>query len=149
VEPRATRLTTCQGVNPIGLPDCGLRVLRAFPFTQILVFEDCVMLHQFWPLGPDKTRFVLRMYFGARPDSRLEQFAEPHMAASTQDVLSEDVGMTGLQMLGMKGGGVQELLLGEDELAIRYTQQIIEDYLHERPFVTASGRDPRGALDRN
>jgi phenylpropionate dioxygenase-like ring-hydroxylating dioxygenase large terminal subunit len=132
--PRETKLTSCKGVNPIGLPKFGLRVLYAFPFTQILIFEDRFMVHQFWPLGLDRTRFAIRFYFRKPPASRLEQFAEAHMMASTRDVLSEDVGMTRLQQIGLRGGGLKEIHFGENELAIRFTHDAIQAYLE--------GRDP-------
>jgi phenylpropionate dioxygenase-like ring-hydroxylating dioxygenase large terminal subunit len=131
-QPRATKLTTCAGINPIGLPHFGLRVLFAFPFTQILVFEDRYMLHQFWPMGPEKTRFVLRFYARTAPASHLQAFAEAHMMATTRDVLSEDVAMTARQQRGMRGGGIKRLYFGENEVAIRYAHEIIQRYLSEK-----------------
>lgn len=128
---RATKLTTCKGINPIGLPNFGVRVLYAFPITQLLVFEDRYMWHQFWPMGVEKTRFVLRFYFRSAPASYLQQFAEAHMMASTRDVLTEDVGMTRLQQRGMRSGTVKQLYLGENELVVRYTHQVIQSYLND------------------
>src|SRR5262249_25058542 len=40
---RTTRLTSCKGINPIGLPHFGLQCLYFFPFSQIQVFEDRYM----------------------------------------------------------------------------------------------------------
>jgi phenylpropionate dioxygenase-like ring-hydroxylating dioxygenase large terminal subunit len=130
--PRETKLTRCKGVNPIGLPKFGLRVLYAFPMAQVVVFEDRYMLHQFWPLGPDRTRFVVRMYFRRPPASHLEAFAEAYMVASTRDVFAEDVGMSRLQQIGMKGGALKQVHFGENELAIRFAHASIQAYLDDR-----------------
>ncbi len=133
-KPRVTRLTACEGINPIGLPNFGLRCLYAFPFSQIQVFEDRWMWYQFWPMGLEKTRFVLRFYARSAPASYLQQFAEAHMLATTRDVVAEDVAMTRLQQQGMKSGGHKQVYLGENELLIRHTHQMIDAYLADHPI---------------
>ena len=57
--------------------------------------------------------------------------------ASTRDVLTEDVGMTRLQQIGLKSGGMKQLHFGENELAIRFTHEVIQAYLEERAPIGA------------
>jgi phenylpropionate dioxygenase-like ring-hydroxylating dioxygenase large terminal subunit len=122
-------LTDCQSINPIGLPNFGLSTLAIFPSTGLFVFADRYFIQQFWPLGVNKTRLVMRFYFRNPPASHLEAFAEAHMRASGRDVVTEDVAMTSIQHHGLKGGGIRQLHLGENELLIRFTHEMIEEWL--------------------
>lgn len=122
--------TTARGINRIELPNYSTSTMNFFPLSQFQILADRYMWLRYWPLSPDKTRFIVRMYFGAPPRSHLEEFAEAFQLASTRDVFTEDVSMTRLQQQGMKSGGVKEVVLGENEHMIRFTTQMIHEYMN-------------------
>jgi len=130
-EPKATKLTDCESLNPIGLPNFGLTTLSMFPATWLFVFEDRYFIQQFWPLGVDRTRLVMRFYFRSAPSSYFEEFAEANLFASGRDVVSEDVAMTSRQQRGLNGRGVSQLQLGENELLLRFTHEAIDAWLDD------------------
>ena len=130
-EPRRTKLSDSKSFNPIGVPNHALTVIVIFPVTALFVFEDRYFIQQFWPLGVDKTRLVARFYSRSPPTSYLEEFAEAHQQASGRDVVSQDVAMTSRQQRGLRGGGVKQLHLGENELLIRFTHEMIDAWLND------------------
>ena len=130
--PRMTKLSTCKGVNPIDMPHFLARALFFFPFTLLMVSDQSYFINQVWPLGADKTRFAARLYFRSPPASYLQQFGEAHMLATSRDLVSEDSVMTRTQYRGLKSGGMKQLYLGENELMIRYTHEMIQAYLNDR-----------------
>ena len=54
------------------------------------------------------------------------------MMASTRDLFSEDSVMTRSQYRALKSGGMKQLYLGENELMIRHTHEMIQAYLNDR-----------------
>jgi phenylpropionate dioxygenase-like ring-hydroxylating dioxygenase large terminal subunit len=129
-------LAAHRGVNRLGLPNFGLRVVNLFPNTQILIFPDSYWVLQYWPLGPERTRFVLRNCGRAAPTSYLEEFAAGQMLASQRDVFSEDIAMTQSQQSGMQGGVIKRLHLSENEVAIRHFHQAVVSCLEAQPSVS-------------
>ncbi len=128
-EAKPRLFTTARGINRLGLPNYSTSTMNIFPLSQFQVLADRYMWLQYWPLSPELTRFRVRMFFAAKPRTHLEAFAEAFQLASTRDVFTEDVSMTRLQQAGMKSGGVKEVMLGENEHMIRFTTQMLQEYL--------------------
>lgn len=124
--------TEGKGINRVGLPNFALQFLNLFPLTHIEVFPNRFMWYQFWPTSVDRTRLSLRMYAREKPNSWLSAFTEGHMVATTRDIVTEDLAMTRIQQLGMKGGGFKQLWLGENEFLLRFMAEIVDDYRQGR-----------------
>lgn len=127
---RPRLFTSAKGINRIDLPNYSTSLLNFFPLSQMQVLADRYMWFQFWPLSPDVTRYIVRMFFARKPASYREAFAEAFMLASTRDVVTEDVSMTRMQQIGLKSGGVKQLYLGENEPLLRFMNLQIQDYLN-------------------
>jgi phenylpropionate dioxygenase-like ring-hydroxylating dioxygenase large terminal subunit len=121
--------TDCPAVNRIGLPNFGDEVANIFPLSQFQILADRYMWFQFWPMGPEKTRFVARMYGARPPKSYREEFADAHLVASTRDIITEDLSMTELQQRGQRSVGDGKLYLGENEVMLRFIYKVIRSYL--------------------
>jgi phenylpropionate dioxygenase-like ring-hydroxylating dioxygenase large terminal subunit len=128
----ATRLVASEGVNPLGLPQFGLRVLNLFPMTQVQIFNDSYNLLQYWPISAARTRVVIRRYARSAPCSHFEAFVEAYGRACGRDVLAEDIPMTEQQQIALQGGGLKQVHFGEHEPILRFFHKMIGDHLDER-----------------
>jgi len=117
------------GVNRIGLPSMSAEIMLLFPLTCLQILANRYIWFQYWPVAVDKTRFVLRIYMPSAPSSYREAFAEAHMATYSRDIASEDAWMAATQHRSLKGGGVKDVLLGENECVIRFFHKMIAEYL--------------------
>lgn len=125
----AKKISAYESVNPIGMPHFWLRMLSFFPFTQVAVFDDAFAMNFFWPLGPDKTRYVQRYYFRTPPASYLEEFSRAHMEAAGRDLFTEDAIMMAAQHRALKSGAMRQLNLGENELLLRHLHTTVRAWL--------------------
>lgn len=130
-EPTARRLSSYPSINPIGMPHFWLRMLSILPFTQLAIFDDTYATNHFWPLGPDKTRYVQRYYFRAAPASFLEEFSRAHMMVAARDLFAEDAAMTRSQHRALRSGAIKQLHLGENELLVRHLHATVEAWLND------------------
>lgn len=117
------------GVNPLGLPQFGVRLIYLFPMTQIVLFTNRYQVLQYWPLSVERTRFVFRVYTAVPPASYRERFAESCLVAQARDLLTEDVAMTQLQQIGLRGRGEGRVHFGDNEVGIRFAHQAMRSYL--------------------
>jgi hypothetical protein len=58
-----------------------------------------------------------------------EEFAAANTLAATRDVVSEDLAMSRLQQIGLKGGGKKYQNFGENEPLLRLFTRDYETYL--------------------
>jgi phenylpropionate dioxygenase-like ring-hydroxylating dioxygenase large terminal subunit len=138
--PAATNLVRSEGVNPLGLPQFGLRVLNIFPITQVQIFSDSYNVLQYWPVSTGKTRVVIRRYARWAPRSYFEAFVEAYGRACGRDVLAEDIPMTEQQQIALQGGGLPRLHFGEHEPILRFFHRMVEDHLNDRVTFAAGER---------
>jgi phenylpropionate dioxygenase-like ring-hydroxylating dioxygenase large terminal subunit len=125
-------LSDYECVNPIGMPHFWLRMLSILPFTQIAIFNDNYATNHFWPLAPDKTRYVQRYYFRGPPSSHLEEFSRAHMMATARELFVEDAMITRSLHRALSSGGMKHLHLGENELLLRHFHETVQAWLGER-----------------
>jgi phenylpropionate dioxygenase-like ring-hydroxylating dioxygenase large terminal subunit len=108
------------GINPARITNFNLEVLNVFPNTQIQIVGDSFLWYQYWPLGPGKMHWEARIYAAAAPRTYAQEFAEAHIQAASRDVLTEDSSMSRLQQIGLESGGKTDIILGENELFLRF-----------------------------
>jgi phenylpropionate dioxygenase-like ring-hydroxylating dioxygenase large terminal subunit len=106
-----------------------------FPFTCLQFLANRYIWFQYWPVAPDRTHFVMRLYFQSAPSSYREAFAEAHMAAYTRDIVTEDGSMVARQHRSFLSGGLSWTMLGENESVLRHFHQMIQQRLAD---VTAA-----------
>ena len=115
-------------VNRVGLPAFSVETIHLFPFSVLQTLTNRYIWFQYWPIGPNKTRAVTRLYNPAAPENYRQAFAEAHLVAYSRDIMTEDTYVTQLQQKGLRGGGVKEVVLGEHEYMLRYFHEAVLRY---------------------
>lgn len=97
--------------------------------------------HTHWPLGPDRTRGVIRMYWTTQADCASRAFAQELGAMSIRDVLSEDRNAVESAQRGLSSGAVSEIHLQDHEMLLRHlyetVQERVAEYLAEQEAAGA------------
>ncbi|MDR2856768.1 MAG: aromatic ring-hydroxylating dioxygenase subunit alpha [Novosphingobium sp.] len=92
--------------------------------------------HTHYPLGPDRTRGVVRLYWTKKPDSASRLFAQEMGAMSIRDVLSEDRFAVQSGQRGLNSGAVEQVRFQDHEMLLRHlyetVQEQVADYLAEQ-----------------
>jgi len=92
--------------------------------------------HTHFPLGPDRTRGVVRMYWTKQPDSATRMFVEEFGAMSIRDVLSEDRFAVEAAQRGLNSGAIEDMHLQDHEMLLRHmcetVQEKVSAYLAEQ-----------------
>lgn len=125
----ARRFIDHHAVNRIDLPSMATEAMLLFPFTCVQLMNNRYIWFQYWPVSVDKTRLVFRMYSERKPFSYREVFAESHMIAYSRDVVTEDCNVIDMQHRGLKGGGLSEVIFGDNECLLRHFHEMIAKYL--------------------
>jgi phenylpropionate dioxygenase-like ring-hydroxylating dioxygenase large terminal subunit len=107
-------------INRVDLPAFSVETTQIFPFSVLQMLTNRYIWFQYWPVGPNRTRAVTRLYGPAAPLSHAQAFAEAHMIAYSRDIMTEDTVVTQLQQIGLRGGGVKDVVLGEHEYMLRF-----------------------------
>ena len=116
-------------VNRIGLPSFAAECMLIFPFTCLQLLPNSYVWFQYWPVSHDRTRFVWRQYVPSAPRTWRQAFAEAHAIAYVRDVVTEDGTMVARQQRGFEGGGLAEVVFGENEFMPRFFHQTVRDWL--------------------
>jgi phenylpropionate dioxygenase-like ring-hydroxylating dioxygenase large terminal subunit len=116
-------------VNRVGLPAFSVETTQIFPFSVLQMLTNRYIWFQYWPVGPNKTRAVTRLYGPAAPENYRQAFAEAHLLAYSRDIMTEDTVVTQLQQIGLKSGGVKQVVLGEHEYMLRFFHEKVLEHL--------------------
>ena len=113
-------IATHPGVNPSKVKNFMMDQLMIFPNTQIQLMLNGYLVHQFWPVAPDKMIMQTAIYGATKPESYREEFAAIYMQASGRDVVTEDSSLSILQQKTLKSGKIKKLYFGENEPNLRF-----------------------------
>jgi len=116
-------IATHPGVNPSKVENFMMDQVMIFPNTQLQLMLNGYLIHQFWPVAPDKMVMETTIYSDTKPTSYREEFAAVYMRASGRDVVVEDSSMSILQQNSLKSGVVKKLYIGENEQNLRFFAQ--------------------------
>ncbi len=116
-------------INRVGLPAFSVESTMLFPFTVLQMLTDRYIWFQYWPLSEGRTRFVLRLYGPAAPQSWRQRFADSHMIAYSRDIVTEDATVTQFQQAGLRSGGIKQVNLGDNEYMLRFHHEMVQRYL--------------------
>jgi phenylpropionate dioxygenase-like ring-hydroxylating dioxygenase large terminal subunit len=120
---------THKSMNRVGLPAAALENIILFPFTVLQLLHNRYIWFQYWPVGPNKTRFVFRAYAPYTPSTYREAFLQAHTIALTRDIVTEDGCMVKTQQRGFKANALSDVVLGENEYVLRYFHKMVQQYL--------------------
>ncbi|MBU6268467.1 MAG: aromatic ring-hydroxylating dioxygenase subunit alpha [Sphingomonadales bacterium] len=82
--------------------------------------------HTHWPLGPGRTRGIVRMYWTKRPDSVSRLYFQEFGAMVLRDLLTEDRFAVRSAQRGLASGAVQQIHLQDHEMLLRHMYEEVQ-----------------------
>jgi phenylpropionate dioxygenase-like ring-hydroxylating dioxygenase large terminal subunit len=116
------------------------RAEKSFPKTDFKLFPCLHVVglppgqqftHTHWPLGPSRTRSIVRMYWTAETDSASCAFFRELAAMSIRDVLSEDRWAVEAGQRGMGRGAIDQIRFQDHEMLLRHLYETVQEKVAE------------------
>ncbi|MGI9326703.1 MAG: aromatic ring-hydroxylating oxygenase subunit alpha [Pseudomonadales bacterium] len=106
------------GVNPTDSPDWSYELQVFFPAFFLAVARGSYFVHQFLPLGVDKTLWRSMICY-PQPKTLAEQFSQEYSRVMFRDIMCEDGRQIEETQAMLKSGAKQHFVLKDEELLIR------------------------------
>ncbi len=127
-------------LNPSRNPNWSFDIIFIFPNFQFHLWSSGYYLaYSYWPTAVDRTLAELRAYF-PRPKNAAERFVQEYSKRTNRDVILEDLSTLEHIQSVLKSGGIKNMLLQDQEVAVRHASKAVNDY------VCSPGRPARSAL---
>lgn len=114
-----------KGVNPMGDPDYGFDINVVFPATFIDTSFGWFFTYEFWPMAVDRTLWVAKL-FVVKPRTWAQRIGLEFTIVQLREALLEDLTTLESTQRGMASGAMTELVLSDQELAIRHHHAVVE-----------------------
>ena len=98
-----------------------------FPQLFLLGSAGNHFLHNVYPLGPEKSRGVIRLYWIGEDETASVRYAREMAMATTRDVHSEDVSVIEAGQRGLSSGALEHVHFMEKEILCRHLVKVVED----------------------
>ncbi|MFN8027444.1 MAG: aromatic ring-hydroxylating dioxygenase subunit alpha [Acidimicrobiia bacterium] len=85
--------------------------------------------HQVWPLGPERTRGIVRVYFRGAVQSASMRFAREYALAQALEVHVEDRDVIEAGQRGLRSGAIRELHFQAQEAACRHLFLMVDAWV--------------------
>jgi len=94
-------------------------------------------LHTVFPLGPERSRGVIRLYWIGEDETASVRYAREFSMAMIRDIHSEDVAVVQAGQRGVSSGALQHLHFQEKEILCRHLVKVVEDMVEAYQAETA------------
>jgi phenylpropionate dioxygenase-like ring-hydroxylating dioxygenase large terminal subunit len=84
-------------------------------------------LHTVLPLGPEKSRGVIRIYWIGDDETASVRYAREFALATVRDIHSEDVGVIQAGQRGVSSGALEHIHFQEKEVLCRHLVKVVEE----------------------
>jgi phenylpropionate dioxygenase-like ring-hydroxylating dioxygenase large terminal subunit len=84
-------------------------------------------LHTVFPLGPEKSRGVIRIYWIGNDETASVRYAREFSLATVRDIHSEDVAVVQAGQRGVASGAIEHLHFQEKEILCRHLIKVCEE----------------------
>lgn len=101
--------------------------IALFPNFFLLCTAGNHFLHTVLPLGPEKSRGVIRLYWVGGDETASVRYAREATMATTRDIHSEDVGVIQAGQRGLSSGAIEHVHFMEKEILCRHLIKVVED----------------------
>jgi phenylpropionate dioxygenase-like ring-hydroxylating dioxygenase large terminal subunit len=101
--------------------------LAIFPSFFLLCAPGNHFLHNVYPLGPEKSRGVIRLYWVGDDESASVRYAREYTMATTRDVHSEDVSVIEAGQRGLSSGALEHVHFQDKEILCRHLVSVVEE----------------------
>ncbi len=105
----------------------GREYLALFPAFFLLCSPGNHFLHNVYPIGPEKSRGVIRLYWIGEDETPSVRYAREFTLATTRDVHSEDVGVIQAGQRGISSGAIEHIHFQEKEILCRHLIKVVEE----------------------
>jgi phenylpropionate dioxygenase-like ring-hydroxylating dioxygenase large terminal subunit len=101
--------------------------LALFPSLFLLCNAGNHFLHNVYPLGPEKSRGVIRLYWVGADETAGVRYSREFTMATTRDVHSEDVNVIEAGQRGIASGALEHIHFQEKEILCRHLAKVVEE----------------------
>ena len=98
---------------------------KLFPALHVVGLPPNQYTHTHWPLGPGRTRGVIRMYWATPPKNASQLYAREFSSMSIRDVLSEDRPAVESGQRGLNSGAIAQIHLQDHEMLLRHLYETV------------------------
>lgn len=119
------------GLNPGKAPTFAFDINVLFPFNFVDVANGWYFTYEFWPISVNETRYITKLYL-TEPQSCSARIGQEFMVTQMRDALTEDLPIVEANQLAMESGAIKELILSDQELAIRHLHFVLDSIIPER-----------------
>ena len=105
----------------------GRDYLALFPNFFLLCTPGNHFLHTVLPLGPEKSRGVIRLYWVGEDETASVRYFREAIMATTRDIHSEDVAVIEAGQRGLSSGALEHVHFQEKEILCRHLIKVVED----------------------
>lgn len=109
-----------------------------FPNFFLLCTPGNHFLHTVMPLGPEKSRGVIRLYWSGEDETAGVRYAREAIMATTRDIHSEDVAVIQAGQRGLSSGALEHVHFMEKEILCRHLIKVVEDTVEAYKEETAA-----------
>jgi glycine betaine catabolism A len=120
------------GINPARHPKWGIDQVMFHPNFQLLMWHrNWVVVHRFWPLGFDRTRFDMDLCF-VPPKNARERVAQELQRVTLKDFVLQDLNLLGGTFQMLRSRAITKFQVGDEEFMVRHLHATVakevEDY---------------------
>ena len=119
---RSCKALAVRGIDPVG----SLMYLALFPATFVFASTQQPFSHTVYPIGPSRSRGVIRLYWTGADASPNERFAREFSGMLLRDVHSEDRSVIEAGQRGLSSGALEHINLQTQESLIRHLFNEVE-----------------------
>jgi phenylpropionate dioxygenase-like ring-hydroxylating dioxygenase large terminal subunit len=116
------------GTNPCETPNFSFDINIVFPSSFIDVGEGYYFTYEFWPVQVDEVHFIMKLY--TLPAQKWSQRIGQELSRIfLREGVAEDLSTLESTQEGLRGGALPDMVLSDQEIAIRHQYLVIEDIL--------------------
>ncbi|MDR2857319.1 MAG: aromatic ring-hydroxylating dioxygenase subunit alpha [Novosphingobium sp.] len=115
----------------------GREYIALFPNLFLFCSPGSHFLHTVFPLGPEKARGVIRLYWIGEDETASTRYAREFAMAQIRDIHSEDVGVVQAGQRGISSGALEYLHFQEKEILCRHLIKVCEEEVEA--YIKANG----------
>ncbi|HEX8056084.1 MAG TPA: SRPBCC family protein, partial [Novosphingobium sp.] len=105
----------------------GREYFALFPNLFLFGSPGSHFLHTVFPLGPEKSRGVIRLYWIGEDENASTRYAREFAMAQIRDIHSEDVAVVQAGQRGVSSGALEHLHFQEKEILCRHLVKVCEE----------------------
>ena len=115
-------------MNPERLDNWATDIIVIFPMTNIQPLDGWFVTQNYWPISHNKTRWEMTIYM--QPAQTASHWmAQEYNTAYIRDVVREDLNNLEMIQKNLEAGILKEMQFGDQEIMIRHSYKVVEDYV--------------------